>query len=52
MGHLFLAVAALKHWDIYNINIKTTYLYSDLNEKIYIKQSESFRLSSKEKKVW
>jgi len=33
---LFLAVAALKDWDINSIDIKTAYLYSDLDEEIYI----------------
>ena len=48
---LFLVIASLKDWNIYSINIKIIYLYSDLNEKIYIEQSKSFRLFSKEKKV-
>jgi len=50
-AHLFIAVAALKDWNIYSVNVKTAYLYSDLNKKIYIEQSEGFRLSGKEKKV-
>jgi len=29
----FLAVAVLKDWDIHNIDIKTAYLYGNLNEK-------------------
>jgi len=47
----FLAVTALEDWNIYSIDIKTAYLYSDLNEEIYMEQSEGFRLSSKKKKV-
>jgi len=46
-----LAVAALEDWDIHNIDIKTAYLYSDLDKKIYIKQPEGFRLPEKEKKI-
>jgi len=46
---LFLAVAALEDWDIYNVDVKTIYLYGNLDEKI--KQLEGFRLPSKEKKV-
>ena len=49
---LFLAVTALKNWDIHSVDIKTTYLYGDLNKKIYMKQFKDFRLSNKEKKVW
>ena len=36
---LFLAVAALENWDIHSIDVKTTYLYSDLDENIYIESS-------------
>jgi len=48
---LFLAVAVLEDWNIHSINIKTIYFYSDLDKKIYIEQSEGFRLLRKEKKV-
>jgi len=50
--HLFLAVTVLKDWDIHNIDIKTAYLYGNLNKKIYMEQSKDFKLSGKEKKVW
>ena len=49
---LFLAVAALEDWDIHSIDVKTIYLYGNLDEKIYIEQPKGFRLSGKEKKVW
>ena len=49
---LYLAIAVLEDWDIHSVDIKTTYLYNDLNEEIYMKQSKDFRLPSKEKKVW
>ena len=49
---LFLAVATLKNWDIYIVDIKTAYLYGNLDEEIYIEQPEDFRLLSKKKKVW
>jgi len=51
-AHLFLAIAALKNWDIYSVDIKTAYFYSNLDEEIYMKQLEGFRLPSKERKVW
>ena len=50
--HIFLAVVVLEDWDIYDVDVKTTYLYSNLDKEIYIKQSEGLRLFSKEKKVW
>jgi len=50
--YLFLAVAALEDWNIYSINIKTVYLYGNLNKKIYVEWFKDFGLSVKEKKVW
>ena len=35
-AYLFLAVAALEDWDIHNIDVKTIYLYSNLNKEIYM----------------
>ena len=37
MAYLFLIVIILKDWNIYSVNVKTTYLYSDLDKKIYMK---------------
>jgi len=34
--YLFLAVTTLEDRNIHSINIKTVYLYGNLNEKIYI----------------
>ena len=36
---LFLAVAILEDWDIHSVNVKTTYLYGDLDKEIYIESS-------------
>ena len=49
---LFLAVVALEYWNIHSINIKTAYLYGNLDKKIYMSQPKGFRLPNKEKKVW
>jgi len=49
---LFLAVTALEDWDIHSIDVKTIYLYGNLDEKIYIEKPKGFRLPGKEKKVW
>ena len=51
IAYLFLAVTVLEDWDIHSIDVKTAYLYSDLDKKIYIEQSKGFKLSGKEKKV-
>jgi len=47
-----LAVVVIKDWNIYSINVKTIYFYSNLDKEIYIEQPEDFRLPGKEKKVW
>jgi len=49
---LLLAVAALENLDIQSIDIKTAYLYGDLDEEIYMEQPEGFKLPGKENKVW
>ena len=49
---LFLAIATLKDWDTHSVDIKTVYLYSNLDMEIYIEQLEGFKLFSKKKKVW
>jgi len=48
---LLLAVAALEDLDIQSIDVKTAYLYGNLDEEIYIEQSEGFKLPRKENKV-
>jgi len=51
-ARLLLAVAALEDLDIQSIDVKTAYLYGDLDEEIYIEQPKSFKLPKKENKVW
>jgi len=50
-ARLLLAVAALEDLDIQSIDIKTAYLYGDLDEEIYMEQPEDFKLPGKENKV-
>jgi len=51
-ARLLLAIAALEDLDIQSVDIKTAYLYGDLDEEIYMEQPESFKLPGKENKVW
>jgi len=44
---LFLAVTVLENWDIHSIDVKTTYLYSDLDEEIYMALSKLAYLNSR-----
>jgi len=48
---LLLAVAALEDLDIQSVDVKTAYLYGDLDEEIYMEQPEGFKLPGKENKV-
>ena len=47
-----MAISTLEDWNIHSVDIKTAYLYGNIDEKIYMEQPEGFRLPSKEKKVW
>jgi hypothetical protein len=47
-----LSVATLEDYNVYSVDIKTTYLYGDLDEEIYMEQPEGFRLPGKGTKVW
>ena len=49
---LLLVVAALEDLDIQSVDIKTAYLYGDLDKEIYMEQPEDFKLPGKENKVW
>ena len=51
-AQLLLAIAALEDLDIQSIDVKTAYLYGDLDEEIYMEQPEGFKLPEKENKVW
>jgi len=49
---LLLAVAIFENLDIQSVDVKTAYLYGNLDEKIYMEQPEGFKLPGKENKVW
>ena len=49
---LLLAITALEDLDIQSVDIKTAYLYGDLDKEIYMEQLEGFKLPRKENKVW
>ena len=39
---LILAMAALENWVITGLNVKTAFLYGELEEEIYMEQPEGF----------
>jgi hypothetical protein len=51
--HLLLALAALEDWEIKALNVKTAFLFGELddNEQLYMTQPEGFFKKRKENKV-
>jgi len=42
---LFLAFAAFEDFKVYQMDVKSTFLNSDLEEEVYIEQLDGFQLS-------
>ena len=48
---LLLSLAALHDWEIEALDVKTVFLFGELDEEIYMEQPEGFVVKGKEKKV-
>jgi hypothetical protein len=48
---LLLSIAALEDWDIEALDVKTAFLFGELDEEIYMEQPEGFVKKDQEKKV-
>ena len=48
---MVIAITALYNLEIHQMNVKTAFLNSDLNEEIYMKQPEAIVMPGQEKKV-
>jgi Reverse transcriptase (RNA-dependent DNA polymerase) len=48
---LMLTLAALEHWHITGVDVKTAFLYGELDEELYMKQPEGFKTKGQEHKV-
>src|SRR6266853_5826844 len=48
---LMVALAALKNWHITGLDIKTAFLYGELDEELYMEQPEGFKVKGHEGKV-
>ena len=49
-SHLLFSIAAVEDWEIESVDVKTAYLYGDLDEEIFMEQPEGFTLG--QNKVW
>src|SRR5580693_1296985 len=48
---MMIALAALKKWHIQGLDIKTAFLYGELNKELYMEQPEGFKIKGQERKV-
>jgi hypothetical protein len=46
-----IVFAALKNWHITSLDIKTAFLYGELDKKLYMEQPEGFKVKGQEGKV-
>ncbi len=49
--HLLFALAALENWHMSALDVKTAFLYGQLDEEIYMGQPEGFKVKGQEFKV-
>ena len=49
---LLLAISALEDWEIEALDVKTAFLYGNLDEELYMEQPEGFIVKGQENKVY
>ena len=49
---LLLAVSVLEGWEIEALDVKTAFLYRNLDEELYMEQPEGFIVKGQENKVY
>jgi len=48
---MMLVLAALRNWHISELDIKTAFLYGDLDEELYMEQPKGFKIPGQQNKV-
>ena len=48
---MMLALAVLKDWHISGLDVKTAFLYGELDEELYMEQPEGFKIPGQQHKV-
>jgi hypothetical protein len=48
---MMIALAALKDWHISGLDVKTAFLYGDLDEELYMEQPEGFKVPGHKNKT-
>lgn len=49
---VLMAIRAQKRWPIYQLDVKSAFLNGDLNEEVFVSQSEGFVVEGKEQQVY
>lgn len=49
---LIIALAASRGWKIYRLDVKSAFLYGELNEEVYVEQPKGYERKGKEQKVY
>jgi hypothetical protein len=48
---LMIALTSLENWHIQGVDVRSAFLYGELDEEIYMEQPEGFRIRGQENKV-
>ena len=49
---IMIALAALSKWHMRSVDVKTAFLYGELDEELYMEQPEGFKVKGQERKVF
>ena len=50
--HLMVALAALQQWHMSSVDVKTAFLYGELDKELFMEQPEGFKKKGQEHKVF